>query len=281
MEAKKNPEYLKTVMERVAEFRDALEAFLELHVTNDGVGFGRGLLPAVFPREGVEDKEFAAAKLKVDVAAGRASAAPGLTNVIYAVQGRSVPVDPIAVWHSITQPKPVLEPSDILSALGQMEGRLENLIAQAEAEAPPTVGTQAMHPLIWGAAARLWRDKHFRQAVAAAAEALVTNVKSITGRNDVAETPLWQQVFSAAPPTEAQPRLRWPGKPTDRDVMAMNDGLRMFAPGVQMTIRNGAAHGTSEMSEQDAIERLAALSLLARWVDECELVTHSDAAVAS
>ncbi|MFF7205356.1 TIGR02391 family protein [Streptomyces sp. NPDC008141] len=50
----------------------------------------------------------------------------------------------------------------------------------------------------------------------------------------------------------------------------MNDGLRQFAPGVQMTVRNTSAHGTDEMSAQDALERLAALSLLARWVDACD-----------
>jgi hypothetical protein len=42
-----------------------------------------------------------------------------------------------------------------------------------------------------------------------------------------------------------------------------------------MTIRNSAAHDTDEMPEQQALERLAALSLLARWVDECELVEHN------
>jgi hypothetical protein len=52
----------------------------------------------------------------------------------------------------------------------------------------------------------------------------------------------------------------------------MNGGLRQFAPGAQMTIRNAVAHGTDDLSEQDAMERLAVLSLLARWVDECDLV---------
>ncbi|MGW5312921.1 TIGR02391 family protein, partial [Nocardia thailandica] len=53
---------------------------------------------------------------------------------------------------------------------------------------------------------------------------------------------------------------------------SMNDGLRQFAPGAQMTIRNSAAHSTEKMSEQDALERLGALSLLARWVDTCDRV---------
>jgi Protein of unknown function (Hypoth_ymh). len=52
----------------------------------------------------------------------------------------------------------------------------------------------------------------------------------------------------------------------------MNAGLRFFAPGVQMTIRNTAAHSIGELDEQTALEQLSTLSLLARWVDECDLV---------
>jgi hypothetical protein len=51
----------------------------------------------------------------------------------------------------------------------------------------------------------------------------------------------------------------------------MNDGLRQLAPGVHMTIRNPATHSTDELGEQEALERLAVLSLLARWVDDCRL----------
>jgi uncharacterized protein (TIGR02391 family) len=118
----------------------------------------------------------------------------------------------------------------------------------------------------------LWRDGHYRSAVAASAEALIGQVKSLTGRNDIAETSLWQEAFSEKPPEMGKPRLRWPGSPTDRNVKSMADGLRQFAPGVQMTIRNGVAHGTEELGEQLALEMLATLSLLARWLDECSLV---------
>ncbi|MGC4877330.1 TIGR02391 family protein [Micromonospora sp. DT43] len=180
-------------------------------------------------------------------------------------------IDPIANWASITDPKPVVEPSNVLDACDQMLGRIEAMIARAEAEAVPLVGVEAMHPVVWGAAGRLWRDGHFRQAVAAAAEAAMATLKARTGRNDVAETALWQEVFSDRAPAPGKPRLRWPGPMGDRDVKTMNDGLRQFAPGVQMTIRNSAAHGIGTLDEQAALERLATLSLLARWVDHCEL----------
>lgn len=273
MEARRNPEYLQDVAKSVADFRAAFREFMKLHVFNESLA--RGIAPAVFPLEGIDPEEIAAATAALDLSAGRASAAPELTGAYINVEGAGV-IDPIAAWHTITKPKPVLEPDDIESACNQMVGRLEELIRKAQAEAPPEIGAEAMHPLIWGAVSRLWRDGHFRQAVAAAAETLITYVKSRTGRNDLPETALWQEVFSEKPPEPGKPRLRWPGDPTSRDVKSMNAGLRQFAPGVQMTIRNDAAHGTYEMAEQHALERLTTLSLLARWVDECELVEHHD-----
>jgi hypothetical protein len=71
---------------------------------------------------------------------------------------------------------------------------------------------------------------------------------------------------------KGQPRLQWPGDPADRDFKNMNDGLR--APGVQMTTRNTATHVAGPLDQQVALGQLATLSLLARWVDECELKTE-------
>lgn len=268
MEAKKNPQYLRGVADSVVEFKEAFEHFMTFHVFNDS--FARGMAPAVFVREGSDTVEIEKAREAVDLAAGRSSAATGLTNCFIGVQGIGA-VDPIAAWHTVTKPKPVLEPDDILSACVQMIGRLDDLIKKADAEAPPTIGAEAMHPIIWGAARRLWLDRHFRQAVSAAAESLIAQVKARTGRNDVSETALWQETFSSDAPRTGKPRLRWPGDPKDQNVKSMNDGLRQFAPGVQMTIRNPAAHGADDMEEQDALERLATLSLLAGWVERCEV----------
>ncbi len=268
MEAERNPLYLKAVAAAVVEFRETLAEFLEMHVINDS--YARGIAPAVLPRDGVDSRRAAEVHARVNVAAGKAGVAPSLTGMYITVQGAG-PIDPIAAWETMTRPQPLLEPSDVVGACHQMVGRLEAMRIKAEAEAPPKLGEEALHPLVWGAARRLWRDGHYRVAVSAAAEALVTNVKTVTGRNDVPETSLWQETFSAQQPTVGRPRLRWPGEPSDRDVKTMNEGLRFFAPGVQLTIRNPAAHGSQELTEQEALERLASLSLLARWVDECDL----------
>lgn len=271
MEAEKNPDYLRQLTENVREFRDAFVSLLELH-TPTYTGPGRGIAPPVSPHDGVDMTDLEARRARVSTAAGRARRAPGLTGVKFGVQGVKGTVDPIAAWNTVTQPKPALEPANIIDACDQMIGSLEDLVARAEAEAPPKVGVAAMHPAVWGLASRLWRDGHYRQAVSAAADGVIGLVKSRTGRNDIADTSQWQQAFSNDPPQPGRPRLRWPGDQTDQTVKSMNDGLRQFAPGAQMTIRNPATHGSAEMSEQEAAERLAVLSLLARWVDQCNLL---------
>lgn len=273
MKAEANPEYLRGVLNAVRTFRSELETFLSFHVVNETLA--RGIAPAVFQRADADGPAISRSAARVGEAAGRALAATSLTHVYITVDGFGK-VDPIAAWQSMTQPKPLLEPADVMDAASQMVGRLEAMIAKAEAEAPPATGAEAMHPLVWGSASRLWRDGHYREAVATAAEAVADNVKVVTGRRDVADTALWQEVFSDKAAAPGRPRLRWPGDPTDRDVKNMTDGLRFFGPGVQMMIRNPATHGKTQMTPQEGLERLATLSLLARWVEQCDLVADSD-----
>ena len=262
-----SPTHLREVAASVKEFEAAFRDFMAMHKENT---FARGILPAVFRRDGVDDEEYLAAQRRVELASGRAATSTAITAVRYAVQGAGV-VDPIAAWATVTQPKPVLEPANILSACGQALGRLESKIAEAEAAAVPAIDAEQMHPLVWGAARAMWRDGHYRQAVVGAAEALVSQLKARTGRNNVAETSLWQQTFSAQPPTAEQPRLRWPGPSDDRTTKSMNEGLRLLTSAVQLTIRNPATHSSDQLTLIEASERLAVLSLMARWVENCEL----------
>ena len=277
MEARKNPDYLRSLAEAVVEFREAFAEFLNLHVPNGepgklGSGLAVGVAPAVWVRKNVAPNVLEEARKRVARAAGRATAATSLTGVAISVQGLGHPIDPFANWLTVSRPKPLLEPVDVLNAADYAVARLEGLALEAEASRPPTIGAEAMHPTVWGAARRLWEDGHYRQAVGAASESLISVVKTRTDRRDIPDTSLWQQVFSDKDPQPRMPRLRWPGNPADQDVITMNGGLRQFAPGAQMTIRNSAAHGLSELGEQEALERLAVLSLLARWLDECDVV---------
>lgn len=270
MDAERRPEYLKAVAEAVQEFRYALTDLLELYVPF-GTHVARGIAPPVVPHDDADEAEIAVRRSRVARAAGRATEAVGLTNTYIMVAGAG-PIDPIAAWSTITEPQPLLEPDNVLGACDSILGRLDAKIRRAEAERPPVIGAASMHPLVWGAARPLWVDGHFRQAISAAAETLIAHVKARTGRYDLVETSLWQQTFSDKAPEQGKPRLRWPGDPAiNQDIKNMNDGLRLFAPGVQMLIRNPATHSVDDMPEQDALERLAVLSLLARWVDQCQV----------
>ena len=120
----------------------------------------------------------------LNVAAGNLMDVCKVTGVRVHVQGRG-DIDPFAEWQTITKPMSVLRPEDIIGACDQALGRIEALLARAEADAPPTVGVAQMHPAVWGQATRLWRDGHYRQAVSAGADGAIQLVKSRTGRNDI------------------------------------------------------------------------------------------------
>lgn len=207
----------------------------------------------------------------VSRAAGRAKDAALITDIFIRPEGSSVSFDPIMSWHRILKSNPPFTPGDIYTACDQIFGRLETMARQLQIE--HTAGIEQLHELIWESAKSLWVTEHRRSAVSTAAEALVNHVRTLIGRRDIGGTELWQEAFSVKQPNDTtKVRLRWPGNPTDETVRSMNDGLRRFAPGVQLTIRNLTTHGDEEITEQEGLERLATLSLLARWVDQCELV---------
>jgi hypothetical protein len=153
-DADRNPTYLRELAGHVAEFRAAFVSLLELH-TPTYLGPGRGIAPPVSPRDGIDQADLEARRARVSTAAGRARRAPGLTGAKFGVEGHRGAVDPIAAWNTVTQPKPVLEPANIIDACDQMIGSLDDLAARAEAEAPPTVDVAQMHPAVWGQVARL------------------------------------------------------------------------------------------------------------------------------
>jgi hypothetical protein len=58
----------------------------------------------------------------------------------------------------------------------------------------------------------------------------------------------------------------------------MNEGLRQYGPAMQLTIRNPLTHDLTEITAQQGAERLSALSLLAQWVEQCDLIRAQEAA---
>jgi len=139
----------------------------------------------------------------------------------------------------------------------------------------PRLSAAAMHPWVWDGARSLWHSGHFREAVTAAARKVNAETQNKVGRRDVSETRLFQQVFSVDAPKAGQPRLRLMADDGSDTFRSIHRGAMAFAEGCYAGIRNPNSHedGLPELPEHQALEQLAAFSVLARWVDTAVLVS--------
>jgi hypothetical protein len=184
----------------------------------------------------------------------------------------------------MSHPKALFSPRDIRSTAATVKGRLDSLLMEAEATASsevPAFAPARMHPIVWTAAATHWTTHQFRVAVREAAEALNIEWKARLRRHDVDDTSFWQQTLSAGVPKPGAPKLVWPGDPEAKTTKSMRGGLaplagalNQLATGLNLTVRNVTTHSRDELSEQEAMERLAAYSYFARLLDQCEVTTH-------
>ncbi|MFD0367779.1 TIGR02391 family protein [Streptomyces sp. NPDC127114] len=83
------------------------------------------------------------------------------------------------------------------------------------------------------------------------------------------ETALFVNVFSKDDPKPGQPRLRLMTNDGSDTFRSVHRGAATFAEGCFAGIRNPNSHedGLPELPEHEALEQLAAFSVLARWVD--------------
>ena len=153
-------------------------------------------------------------------------------------------------------------------------------LLRAQAELDEMLGPQGpelyaarLHSWVWSAAESLWSDGHYRAAVQTAATAVDSHLQAKLGRYDTGGSDLVTQAFTLDVPTSGRPRLRFDrfteGSPSYRDA---HEGAMAFGRGCMMAIRNLVTHLTDELDEQVALEQLAALSVLARWIDEAERI---------
>lgn len=143
-------------------------------------------------------------------------------------------------------------------------------------ENAPELSAAELHPWIWSGASSLWQSDHYREAVEGAIKKLNAETQNKVGRRDVSETDLFKQAFSLDDAKVGKARLRRV-TPDDSDTYkSVQRGAMTFAEGVFAGIRNPLSHEADhELSEQEALEYLAALSVLARWVDGSEVETAS------
>jgi hypothetical protein len=138
-------------------------------------------------------------------------------------------------------------------------------------DSPDLVADQ-FHPWVWEAAAPLWFAGSRQEAVNAAARSVNARLQQKLDRFDAAETSLCREAFSLDAPAPGRPRLRFRGDRTSDTWRSRQQGGMQLGAGCFAGIRNPAAHEDGlVLTEQVALEQLAAFSLLARWIDECDV----------
>jgi uncharacterized protein (TIGR02391 family) len=133
----------------------------------------------------------------------------------------------------------------------------------------PEISAANLHPWVWNGASSLWQSGHYRSAVEDAAKKVNAETQNKVGRRDVSETKLFQEAFSADAPKAGKPRLRRMADDGSDTYKSVQRGAMALAEGIYAGIRNPFNHeDPKDIEEQIALEYLAALSVLARWVDE-------------
>lgn len=138
----------------------------------------------------------------------------------------------------------------------------------------PTLAAGQLHPWVWDAVANLWDDGHYEPAVHEAAKAVELQTQLKIDRRDIDGKVLYAQAFSTNDPKKGEPRLRFSHidrAERPRPWTSAHEGAMYLGMGCAQGIRNPQAHPSDDITEQEALEQLAALSVLARWVDACEL----------
>ncbi|WHU48657.1 TIGR02391 family protein [Gordonia sp. L191] len=139
----------------------------------------------------------------------------------------------------------------------------------------PALAADALHPWVWEAARPHWNADNYDAAVWAAAINVNSQLKAKAKRPDLGESNLVEAAFGISPPDEGKVRLRLcdetnPALFKDRHLGALSLGRGLFAG-----VRNPLNHiGAEDLTEQEALETLAAWSLFARWVDRADVVTN-------
>lgn len=159
--------------------------------------------------------------------------------------------------------------------IATLEARDE--IAEHLKDRGPSLDAESLHSWVWEAAKPAWDAGLHEDAVDAAARSVNTRLRGKVSRRDLGEGDLIGQVFSQRPGDENNPRLRLPlpEASADKTIKAIYTGISQFGQGLFGAVRNPLAHeapGHSGMTEEEALETLAAFSLLARWIDRASVL---------
>lgn len=279
MSSEYGEDYLRRLREAIETFETAFDAWMETQVESDHTA-ARGMMPTVWPKDGEDQRTVRTLEMDVAEAAGLAARAVAVTGAYIGIAGLGL-VDPISNWSFMSAPKATMAPRDIWMTAANVKGRLDAMIMDAQAGTDsdlPSFAPAQFHPIIWAGAAVHWTTHQYRVAVREAAEGLTDHWKQKLARNNVDDTVFWQQTLSPGAAELGKPKLVWPGESDNKTTKSMRGGLgpltrslNDLATGLNLTVRNVTTHTRGELSEQEAMERLAAYSYLARLLDHCKI----------
>ena len=164
-----------------------------------------------------------------------------------------------------------LEAAERLNGILQQQEKLDAILGPKG----PVLAAEGLHKWVWHAAVNLWDNGHFKEAVHSAASAVEEQTCLKIDRSDLTGTSIFNEAFSLGAPEPGRPRLRFAhieetagSGQMSQEWKSAHEGAMAFGRGCFQGIRNLQAHGTADLPEQQALEYLAALSVLARWVDD-------------
>jgi hypothetical protein len=153
------------------------------------------------------------------------------------------------------------------AAVDLTEARLQALVDE-EPATPRPVALGDLHPWVAKAAGAVWASGYRKSAVRDAAIAVEVELRRKIGATGGTGHGLVAGAFGTADPTPQQPRLRFAGYQRGTDAWTnAHVGAGSFGQGCMMRIRNLVIHDDEDWPEPELFDALAALSLLARWID--------------
>lgn len=136
----------------------------------------------------------------------------------------------------------------------------------------PELAADRFHHWVWEAGRPMWNAGSWQTAVLHAAQSVNARLQQKLDRNDSSEAQLCQEAFSFDDPKPGRARLRFPGDRSTDTWRSLQGGALSFGAGCFKALRNPVAHNHEHpLQMQEALEQLAALSVLARWIDSCEV----------
>ncbi|WP_221285535.1 TIGR02391 family protein [Prescottella equi] len=175
-------------------------------------------------------------------------------------------------WRSTIQSSPMQQWGKHRKASRRALGKLKYQIeADEQLGYPgPRMSASGFHPWVWESAKALWKDRHYSQAVHMAAVKVNEETQKLVGDRQKADTELFRYYLWSERnkgPRKILVHRDYDGSPTS---LSVQQGMQQLAAGVYMAFRNPVSHRSHSLDEAAALEQLAAFSLLAHYITECE-----------